>query len=220
MIHRSLVIILFLVASVALAGNDGRTLVASVPVASVAQPVDSMLAESPGAPLDRTPVPAHPPVPTGLPQTISGQCFVVTDGGQKITLSRVEVCIYPQRHFEGYAREVDARSRARFAVMKPIACPENFAALSVSEMDRSLAAAEVLRHDLYVVWQILPAATASTQTDADGRFSVTHRVAPPYVVFAVGSRTFGSETEYYRWQIPSSAIRNPSQVDLTNDRLR
>jgi hypothetical protein len=220
MIHRALVVVLSLVASVALAGNDGRTLVASVPVASVAHPADSMLAESPGAALDRTPVPAYPPVPPGLPQTISGQCFVVTDGGQKITLSRVEVCIYSQRQFEGYAREVDARSRARFAVMKPIACPENFAALSVSEMDRSLAAAEVLRHDLYVVWQILPAAAASTQTDADGHFSVTHRVAPPYVVFAVAQRTFGNETEYYRWQIPSSAIRNPLQVDLTNDRLQ
>ena len=225
MIHRSVMVVLSFVASVALAGRDGPTLVAKGPVAvasaaAVAQPADPMLAGSPGTPLDRTPLPAYPPVPPGPAQTISGQCFVVTDGGQKITLSRVEVCIYPQRHFEEYAREIDARSRARFEAMKSIACPENFAALSVSEMDRSLAAAEVLRHDLYVVWQILPAASASTQTDADGRFSVTHRVAPPYVVFAVGSRTFGNETEYYHWQIPSSAIRNPSQVELTNDRLR
>jgi hypothetical protein len=225
MIHRSVVVVLSFVASVALAGNDGRTPGAKGPVAvvsaaSVAQPADSMPAGSPGAPLDRTPLPSYPPVPSGPPQTISGQCFVVTDGGQKITLSRVDVCVYSQRQFEGYAREVDARSRARFAALKSIACPENFAALSVSEMDRSLAVAEALQHDLYVVWQILPAAAASAQTDADGRFSVTHRVAPPYVVFAVGQRTFGSETEYYRWQIPSSAIRNPSQVDLTNDRLR
>ena len=202
--HRSIAVLFSIVASVAFASRPAVSVRTALPV----------------APLDRSPIPAYPAAPRGPARTVSGQCFVVTDGGQKITLSRVEVCIYPQRHFEGYVREVDARSRARFAAMKSIACPENFAALSVSEMDRSLAAAEVLQHDLYVVWQILPAAAASTQTDADGRFSVTHRVAPPYVVFAVGSRTFGSETEYYRWQIPSSAIRNPSQVDLTNDRLR
>ena len=136
MIHRSVVVVLSFVASVALAGNEGRTLVAKGPVAvasaaAVAQPADSMPAGSPGAPLDRNPLPSYPPVPPGPPQTISGQCFVVTDGGQKITLSRVEVCVYPQRQFEGYAQEVDARSRARFAALKSIACPENFAALSV-----------------------------------------------------------------------------------------
>ena len=218
-------VVLSFVASVALAGYDGPTLVAKGPVAvasaaSVAQQADSMLAGSPGTPLDRNPLPAYPPVPPGPAQTISGQCFVVTDGGQKITLSRVEVCIYPQRHFEGYVREVDARSRARFAAMKSIACPENFAALSVSEMDRSLAAAEVLRHDLYVAWQILPAASASTQTDADGRFTITHMVSPPYVVSAIASRMIGGETEYYRWQIASGTIVNPLKVELCNGDLR
>ena len=76
------------------------------------------------------------------------------------------------------------------------------------------------RHDLYVVWQILPTASASATTGADGRFSITHHVAPPYIIFAIGSRTFGGETEYYRWQMASSLITNPMQVELSNDQLR
>jgi hypothetical protein len=63
--------------------------------------------------------------------------------------------------------------------MRSIACPANFAALSVPEMDRSLAAAGVLQHDLHVVWQAMPAAEGRTTTDAHGRFKVTHHVAPP-----------------------------------------
>jgi hypothetical protein len=159
-------------------------------------------------------------VARGAAQTISGQCFVVTDGGQKIKLDRVEVCIYPQREFEWYAQEVGARSKARFEGMKSVACPANFAALSVPEMDRSLAAAQVLRRDLHDVWQVLPAADASTKTDADGRFSVRHNVAPPYVIFATASRTVGHETEYYEWQISFSTITNPLQIELSNDDLR
>src|SRR5476651_2038693 len=98
MIHRSVGVLLCFVASVALAGNDGRTLVAKRSVA--APPAVSL-----GAPLDRSPIPAYPAVSPGSPQTISGQCFVVTDGGQKIKLAQVEVRIYPQREFEWYAQE-------------------------------------------------------------------------------------------------------------------
>lgn len=225
MIRRSTVVLLSCVASVAWAGNDttrsiadvhakdGRTLVARHPVVAAT-------AVPPAAPLDRSPIPAYPAGAPGSAQTISGQCFVVTDGGQKIILSRVDVGIYPQREFEWYAQEVTARSKARFEGMKSLACPPNFAALSLPEMDRSLAAATVLQRDLHVVWQVLPAADASTKTDADGRFSITHQVAPPYIVFATGSRTSGGETEYYQWQIASSTITNPSAVELSNPDLR
>ena len=213
MIPHSVVVLLACVASVALAGNDDRPLAGQRPIAAAT-------AVSLGSPLDLSPMPAYPPVAPGPSQTISGQCYVVTDGGQRSNLAQVEVCIYPQSEFDWYAREVDVRSKARFEAMKSIACPENFAALSLPEMDRSLAAAEVLRHDLHVVWQALPTAAARTKTDAAGRFSVTHRVAPPYVVFAVGSRALGDATEYYRWQIPSGAIPDSLQVVLSNDRLR
>ena len=234
MIPRSVVVLFAFVLSVALAGNDttqsirgndGRMLVAKRPGATVttnsaSQSTISLLTEPPCAPLDCSPLSAFPAVSLGTRQTIAGQCFVVTDGGEKIRLAQVEVCIYPQREFEWYAQEVNARSETRFEGMKSIACPANFAALSLSEMDHSLAAAEVLRHDLHVVWQILPTASASTTTGADGHFSITHHVAPPYIIFAIGSRTFGGETEYYRWQMASSLITNPMQVELSNDQLR
>ena len=213
MIHRPVVVLLSLVASVVLAGANDRSLATS-------RPVTAATAVSPGAPLDRRPIAAYPAVSPGPSQTISGQCFVVTDGGQRIHLDQVEVRIYPRREFEWYAQEVNARSRARFEEMKSVACPANLAALSVREMDRSLAAAAVLQHDLHVAWEALPTADASTKTDAAGRFSITHRVPPPYVVFALGSRTMGDATEYYRWQIASIAITNPLQVVLSNPDLR
>jgi len=183
-------------------------------------PASSGVTESLGAPLDCSPIPAYAPPPAGPSQRVSGQCFVVTDGGQRVKLDRVKVSIYPQREFEWYAQMINARARARFEGLKSVACPDNFAALSVSEMDHSLAVAEGLRRDLHVVWQDLPPADASVQTDTNGRFSVTHDVAPPYIVFAVGSRTVGHEIEYYRWQISSRVITNPSQVELSNDALR
>jgi hypothetical protein len=42
----------------------------------------------------------------------------------------------------------------------------------------------------------------------------------PYIVFAVGSRTFGGETEFYQWQVSSNVISNPSEIELGNDYLR
>jgi hypothetical protein len=236
-IHRFIAALLLVVASVAFAANamartlvdvngtDGRTRSSKGPgavvqIAYASRPTQAVPAESFGCPIDRSPIPPCPPVPPGPSQTVSGQCFVITDRGQRIQLAQVDVRIYSLREFELYAREVDARSEARFEEMKSVACPPNFAALSLVEMDRSLAAAAVLQRDLHAVWQILPATAATTKTDAAGRFSLTHHVAQPYIVFAVGSRTFGDETEYYRWQIPSSAIRNSSQVELSNADLR
>jgi len=190
------------------------------PVAFASQPAIPPVAESPGAPLDRSPIAVYPSVPPGPSRTISGQCFVVTDGGQKVKLAKVEVKIYHQREFEWYAQEVSARCQARYEVMKAVACPKDFAALPAPEMNRSIAAAEALQRDFHEAWQVLPAADASASTDADGRFSITHHVAAPYTVFAVGSRTFGGETEYYQWQVSSNVIQNPSEIVLSNDNLR
>lgn len=237
MLQRSIAIVFPLIASLTFAGNGAtqpsakaggngtRSLAARRPAAATTtsfatESSNSLPAETSGTPLDRSPIPAYPPVAPGPPQTVSGQCFVFTDGGQRITLEQVEVSVYPQREFEWYAQEIHARAKARFEVMKSIACPANFAALSIPEMDRSLAAAGVLQHDLYVVWQSLPIADASTRTGPDGRFSVTHQVAPPYVIFAAGSRTVGHETEFYRWQISSKVMANPLQLDLSNADLR
>jgi len=202
--HRSIAVLFSIVASVAFASRPAVSVRTALPV----------------APLDRSPIPAYPAAPRGPARTVSGQCFVVTDGGQKVRLAQVEVCIYPQREFEWYAQEVGARCQARFERMKAIAFPKNFAALSVPAMDRSIAAAEALRREIHGAWQVLPAAEASARTDANGRFSITHRVALPYIVFAVGSRTFGGETEYYQWQVSSSVIPDPAQVELSNDNLR
>jgi hypothetical protein len=212
-------------ARVSARGDDdsapGRRRPARAQMASFrAQPTLSRRAGSPGVPIDRGPIPAYPQVEAGPRQTIAGQCFVVTDGGHVIKLDQVSVSVYPQREFTWYAQEVEARSRARFERVKAVACPANFAALSVPEMDRSLAVAAELQRDLHVVWQALPPAAASNRTDAAGHFSVTHNVAPPYVVFAAGSRDVGGETEYYRWQIASSAIGDPRQIELSNDTLR
>jgi len=117
--------------------------------------------------------------------------FCRHDGGQKITLSRVEVCIYPQRHFEGYAgrstrgpRRVSrpcSRSPARRIL--PLFPSQRW--IAVSRPPKSCA--RPLRRLADPARRLRP-----HQTDADAIFG-QHRVAPPYVVFAVGSRTFGNE---------------------------
>lgn len=201
--------------------TPGRRRPATAQTASFrAQPTLSRGVGPFSVPIDRGPIPASPQAESGPRQTIAGRCFVVTDGGKVIKLDQVSVSVYPQREFTWYAQEVEARSRARFERVKAVACPPNFAALSLTEMDRSLAAAAALQRDLHVVWQALPAAAASNRTDVAGHFSVTHNVAPPYVVFAAGSRDVGGQTEYYRWQIASSAIADPQQMELSNDALR
>ena len=188
--------------------------------ALASQPAVPLKTGLPGVALDRSPILAYPSVSPGPSRTISGRCFLVTDGGQMVKLAQVEVRIYHQREFEWYAQEVSARCQARYEVMRATACPRNFAALPLLEMNKSIAAAEALQRDFHDVWQALPAADASARTDADGRFSITHRVAQPYIVFAVGSRTFGGETEYYQWQVSSSVIPNPLEIVLSNDNLR
>jgi hypothetical protein len=190
------------------------------PAAFALQPEIPLKPEFPGAPLDRSPIAAYTSVPAGPARTISGRCFVVTDGGQRIQMAQVVVRIYPQREFEWYAQEVGARCQARFDGLRALACPKDFAALSIPAMNKSIAAAEALQRDFHDVWQILPAADASARTDADGRFTITHHVAVPYIVFAVGSRTFGGETEFYQWQVSSNVISNPSEIELGNDYLR
>lgn len=189
-------------------------------VVSAVLSANSLPEGGPGLPLDRSPLPASRPLPAGAPQPIAGECFVITGEGLRIKLAQVEISVYPEREFNWYAQAVTSRSKARFDGIKSIALPANFSDLSVTDMDRSLAAAANLQQDLHDVWQILPAAETSTKTDRDGHFSLTHRVEPPYVILALGRRNFGPATEYYQWQISSNVITDPQHVVLNNDNLR
>jgi hypothetical protein len=58
-----------------------------------------------------------------------------------------------------------------------------------------------------------------TVTDAEGRFRLKHRVAPPYVVVAHASRRVDGEIENYRWAVVSDLIDAPESLVLFNDNM-
>ena len=68
-------------------------------------------------------------------------------------------------------------------------------------------------------WDLLPEASASATTDADGKFTLTHNVPPPFVVFARATRTVGEEKERYVWEVSSETIKDANRVFLSNDNM-
>ena len=157
------------------------------------------------------------PEPPGERQTISGQCFVVTKGGVNVKMGLVEVSVYPLQAFTAYSDQIHRRSAARFDLMTAYAFPRNPTKLNDKSMQRSVEVRQAYLIEKYAIWSLLPPPLASTTTDADGKFSMTHNVAPPYVIFARGSRRVGDTEERYVWRVTSDKIRNPEQVIISND---
>jgi len=186
---------------------------ANVP-ATVRKPADAF------PPLDTSPIAPLPAEAVGAAQSLSGQCFVVTKGGQNFKLGLVEVCIYPKEHFDQYLAEIELRTKARFDAMRLVALPKDFRSLSLDQMKRSTSVSKQWMAEVHARWSLLPPPTTTAKTDADGRFALTHSVAPPFVVFARAMRTVGDNTEHYVWSVGSDKIPNPAQLFLSNDNMR
>ena len=68
-------------------------------------------------------------------------------------------------------------------------------------------------------WMLVAPAQFSTTTDAEGRFTLKHRVPPPYFVVAHASREVDGEVENYRWAVISDVIDEPENLGLFNDNM-
>lgn len=169
------------------------------------------------------------PDPTpGSPIRISGQCFVVIKGNQTYKLSSVEIAVYPEAAWETYQKQVDQIAADqkkqlddKFEATISAARRTDLGDLKgMTAADDAMAAAANAVYILpYDKWNVLPQPLASTTTDTDGRFSLTHTVVPPYVVFARAKRSVGDRDELYTWVLPSSKINDLSNIFLSNENL-
>lgn len=180
-----------------------------------------------------TPVPtsitAEPAPNPGPTVTLHGQSFIVTKGGENVKLGLVEIDVYPADAWESYRKQVliiaadrkkryEAQFRSALRAMSPTAPMSGWDAANAAS-DAAMHAGEMLP---YSMWDALPPALASTKTDADGRFTLTHTVAAPYVVFARATRSVPArvapDTELYTWIIESGKLAS-GELLLGNDNV-
>lgn len=146
---------------------------------------------------------------------LSGQVFVTTKGGTNVKLGGVPVFVYALADFKAQyawytaalARTVEFHTSRARSYQKQ----QNFQSALVEIRAASQAKLKVLSE--------LRVPSNATATDADGRFTVRHRCGEQFVIVAYGSRLTGDTTEYYRWFVPSSDIRESANVLLHNDNM-
>lgn len=148
----------------------------------------------------------------GPARVLRGQCFVTTKGGQNYKLGGVTVEIFSKAAFDAYQAEITHRNASRQQVLSE----ENKSASEGRDYSMSSALIGMLLSDHYAQWSALPTPAYSVETDADGNFSLTHRIAGDYVVFARATRDVVENTEYYVWRVNSSDIADPERFFLTN----
>jgi hypothetical protein len=161
-----------------------------------------------------------PPPPTLTPAEgeearIAGRVFVNTTDAGDLKLSGVRVFVYSKEDYRKqaawYSEHPWEASRSHSRNAEELAREEN----SLGAMQQFEAATEIAA----LGWRLVTPSPFSAVTDAEGRFSITHRVAPPYFVVAHASREVDGEVEYYRWAVISDQIDDPENVLLFNDNM-
>lgn len=177
--------------------------------ADVRQQADAVFNRIPK--MDSTKIQAIP-VKTGSMRSLRGQCFVTTKGGQNYKLGGVTVQIFSKDEFVAYEVEIRRRNENRTKALEA----ESKAANARKDYGINSILLGMMLSDFYDRWSALPNSEYSVETDADGNFSLTHRVAGDYVVFARATRAVFDKTEYYVWHVNSDNIANPDRFFLAN----
>jgi hypothetical protein len=147
--------------------------------------------------------------------TLSGEVFVETQDMGNVKLGGVKVSVYSKAD---YRKQVDwyfanpweasrAHSRNAELLMKS------------GDMTTAMKQFASAMEAAAIGWQLVASAQFSTTTDADGRFTLKHRVSPPYFVVAHASRLVDGETENYRWAVISDLIDDTTRLLLFNDNM-
>lgn len=161
------------------------------------------------------PAPPSIEMSDGDERVVAGQIFVATSQSGNVKLGGVRVSVYSKADYRKQAAWYFANpweasrmhSRNAEALIKS---GDNAAALAQFDAATETAA---------VGWMLVTPAHFSTTTDADGRFTLKHRVPPPYFVVAHASRVVDGEVENYRWAVISDLIDEPENLVLFNDNM-
>jgi hypothetical protein len=161
------------------------------------------------------PVPPALEVSSGSEAVISGQVFVATQDAGNLKLGGVKVSVYSKSDYRKQAAWYfenpweASRQRSRNAEML----------LKAGDLTAATMQFEAATEAASIGWQLVTPAHFSTTTDADGRFTLKHRIAPPYFVVAHASRVVDGETENYRWAVISDLIEEPTNIQLFNENM-
>ena len=148
---------------------------------------------------------------TGSARTLKGQVFIATRGGENAKLGAVEICAYSLPDYNAQVKWLQLGALAKIAVALKQA--DNLD--KTGEPARALEIRDTMAVERRKAFGTLARPGANgTKTDADGRFTLVHKIVGPYVVCASAQRIVGNETEYYRWVVPSEEIPDPSNVLL------
>ena len=161
---------------------------------------------------------AAPPAVTeqaGEEQVVSGQVFVATADAGDVKLGGVKVFVYSKADYREQAAWYFAHpweaSRAHSRNAEVLAK----AGHGDAAMEQFRAATETAA----LGWMLVTPSPFCATTDDDGRFTVKHRVPPPFFVVAHASRVVDGEAENYRWAVLSTLINDAENVVLFNDNM-
>lgn len=162
--------------------------------------------------------PPPPPIgeENGAEVTISGQVFVTTKGAGSFKLSGVRISIYSEKSFNDQLRWIDetaGKASATYGARSDIHSKAEKYTDALSELEKARAI-------VHAGWQNMSRAEFSTTADADGRYSIKHRIKPPYFVVASAKRSVGADVEYYKWAVHSKDIEDPSSLMLHNENMK
>lgn len=151
----------------------------------------------------------------GEERVLSGQVFMSTRDAGDVKLSGVKVSVYSKADYRQqgawyFANPWEA-SRAHSRNAEALAKAGD-AAGAMKQFDAATETAAL-------GWMLVTPAQFSTTTDAEGRFTLKHRVKPPYFVVAHASRVVDGETENYRWAVISDVIDAPENLVLFNENM-
>jgi len=139
---------------------------------------------------------------------VSGQCFIVTKGGDNVKLGLITIAIYDPKTtnaFYSYALDWEI----------VVAKGQNSLLSSSDPNARELS--DSLDDVKYDGYKNLPEPLYSVKTDADGKFILKKLPKDDFRLFAIGSRKVGSNTEHYVWVIEAKDVRGKDQLFLSSD---
>jgi len=177
--------------------------------------------------------------------TLSGQMFIVTQGGENIKLGDVKIILVEKTQVAGFLQmkapviksELTARKEEYYAAKAEAQkiVDDDRQAQGVGYQEISAAAereyasinrfknarANYLNFPTAEDWltDFSPIAIQETLTDADGNFSITYPRNKSLTIFAKAERTTQTDTEKYYWVIDAPTNSPTVQIFLSNDNL-
>jgi len=177
--------------------------------------------------------------------TLSGQMFIVTQGGENIKLGDVRIILVEKSQVADFLQkkapviksELIARKAeydaAKEEAQKIVDDDRQTQALNSQELsataDREYASinrfknarAKYLNFPMAEDWltDFSPIVFRETLTDADGNFSITYPRNKNLAIFAKAERTTLTDTEKYYWVIDAPTNAPTVQIFLSNDNL-